>query len=138
MQPKRAKSKVNKNNKLNRKVNILKQVDAQIDVLRPKNFKPSLGLSEYLKDKIISKEYSDESSESDDDDSRWAESSILKIIVRFLECRPRTMLNGGKREPTLSSQVLVLRIHDGSASDLWVKDRLASRACGSNAIPMVG
>ena len=75
MQPKGAKSKINKTNKLIRKVKIPKQVDAQIDVLRPKNFNPSLGLSEYLKDKIISKEYSDESSESDDDDdSRWAES----------------------------------------------------------------
>ena len=78
MQPKRAKSKVDKGNKSNRKVKIPKQVDAQIDVLRPKNFKPSLGLSEYLKDKIISKEYSDESSESDDDDSRWAESFDIK------------------------------------------------------------
>ena len=48
------------------------------------------------------------------------------------------MLNGGKREPTLSNQILVLRTHDGSASDLWVREHSALRACGSNVIPMVG
>ena len=78
LQPKRAKSKVNKFKKSNRKLETSKQADAQIDVLRPTNFKPSLGLSEYLKDKIVSKEYSDESLESDDDDSRWQESFDIK------------------------------------------------------------
>ncbi len=79
MQPKRAKSKFNKAKKSNRKVADPKQVDAQIDVLRPQNFNPTLGLSEYLKDKIISKEYSVVSSESDgDDDSRWQESFDIK------------------------------------------------------------
>ncbi len=78
MQPQRANSKVNKSKKSNCKVEIPKQVNAQIDVLRPKSFKPTLGLPEYLKDKIISKECSDESSESDDDGSRWEESLDIK------------------------------------------------------------
>ena len=78
MQPGRAKSKIDESIKSSRKVEIPKQVNAQVDVLRPKNFKPSLGLSEYLKDRIFSKEYSDESSESDHDDSCWAESFDIK------------------------------------------------------------
>ena len=64
--------------------------------------------------------------------------SISKITVRFLDCRPRTMLDVGKREPTLSSQILVSGIHDGSASDPWVREVLASRAYGSNIMPTVG
>ena len=54
-----------------------KQVDAQIDVLHPKNFKPSLGLSRYLKDKIISEKYSDRSS-FDSDESQFQESFDIK------------------------------------------------------------
>ena len=54
-----------------------KQVDAQIDVLNPKNFKPSLGLSRYLKDKIISEEYSDGAS-FDSDESQFQESFDIK------------------------------------------------------------
>ena len=138
MQPERAKSKDNKTSKLNRKVKSPKQVDAQIDVLRPKNFNPSLGLSEYLKDKILSKGTPMCLQNFMMMTLVGQSPSISDIIVRFLEWLPRTMLNGGKREPSLSSQLLVSRIHDGSASDLLVRDRLVFRACGSNAIPMVG
>ena len=58
-----------------------KQVNAQIDVLQPNNFKPSFGLSEYLKDKIISaEEYSDGSSFNtfDSDESQFQESFDIK------------------------------------------------------------
>ena len=58
-------------------VKIPKQVVAQIDVLHPKNFKPSFGLSKYLKDKIISEEYSDGSS-FDSDESQFQESFDIK------------------------------------------------------------
>ncbi|KAK0509162.1 hypothetical protein JMJ35_008533 [Cladonia borealis] len=58
-------------------IKIPKQVDAQIDVLHPKHFKPSHGLSKYLKDKIISEEYSDGSS-FDSDESQFQESFDIK------------------------------------------------------------
>ena len=58
-------------------IRIPKEVDSRIDVLRPKNFKPSQGLSKYLKDKIISEEYSDGSS-FDSDESQFQESFDVK------------------------------------------------------------
>ena len=78
MQPRIAKSNVDRPKKSNHKVEIPKQVDTQIDVLRPKNFKSTLGLFEYLKHKNIFKEVSNESSESHDDDYRWEESFDIK------------------------------------------------------------
>ena len=78
VQPGEAKSKINKVQKSNRKIESPKQVAAHIDVLHPKHFKPSLGLSKYLMDKVISEEYSDESSEFDSDESQWQESFDIK------------------------------------------------------------
>ena len=78
VQPGEAKSKVNKAKKSKRKIESPKQVAAHIDVLHPRHFEPSLGLSKYLKDKIVSEEYSEASSEFDSDESQWQESFDIK------------------------------------------------------------